>query len=88
MYLVVFANDFAENEYLELKKTNIGAFKKANDLIKELKLHPEFGTGQPEKLKQELTGLWSRRLNKKDRLIYEIDEEDMTVIMHSFLGHY
>ena len=46
------------------------------------------GIGNPEQLKYELSGFWSRRLNQKDRLIYQILEEEVIVIVVSALGHY
>jgi toxin YoeB len=42
--------------------------------------------GKPEPLKYELSGLWSRRINKDHRLIYEITQN--IVIIHSAKGHY
>lgn len=55
----------------------------------ELSDHPTTGIGNPELLKHSLSGLWSRRLNKKDRLIYEIFEEpEELVIVIAALGHY
>ena len=38
------------------------------------------------KLKHQLTGLWSRRINKEHRIIYEINE--YSVLIHSARGHY
>ncbi|WP_229203339.1 Txe/YoeB family addiction module toxin [Dyadobacter jejuensis] len=49
---------------------------------------PQTGIGEPKKLKNELSGLWSRRINKKDRLVYEIVESEAIVIILSALGHY
>jgi toxin YoeB len=48
-------------------------------LIKELRIHPFTGTGKPEQLKHELTGKWSRRINKVHRLIYEV-KGDVVII--------
>jgi len=53
-----------------------------------LEEHPFTGTGQPEQLKYELIGLWSRRINQKDRLIYEVNQSVVTVKVISALGHY
>jgi len=54
----------------------------------ELENNPEIGNGNPEKLKHQLVGLWSRRINSKDRLIYKIDELEVTIIILSAKGHY
>ncbi|MFZ1748776.1 MAG: Txe/YoeB family addiction module toxin, partial [Saprospiraceae bacterium] len=61
---------------------------KLEQIIYELSEHPDFGTGRPERLKHHLSGYWSRRLNKKDRLIYQILGDEVVVIVVSALGHY
>jgi toxin YoeB len=55
-------------------------------LIEDIQLHPETGLGNPEPLKYELSGLWSRKIDKGNRLIYEIFENNLHVI--SMRGHY
>jgi toxin YoeB len=57
-------------------------------ILLELENHPTTGTGKPELLKHELSGYWSRRLNKKDRIIYQILEDEVIVVVVSALGHY
>lgn len=49
--------------------------KKVNSLLDELREHPYTGTGKPEQLKGNWSGYWSRRINKKDRLIYAVEED-------------
>jgi toxin YoeB len=61
--------------------------KKINVLLEELSEHPLFGTGKPEALKHNLTGLWSRRITQEHRLVYEIIGE-VVVIIHAAKGHY
>ena len=34
---------------------------------------PYAGLGQPEPLKHDLTGYWSRRITKEDRLVYRVE---------------
>jgi toxin YoeB len=64
------------------------AIKKIMEIIKELRLHPKTGIGKPEELIYDLAGYWSRRIDKKNRLIYRIEDEKITVIVISALGHY
>ena len=72
-----------------LKSGDKISLKKLNIILEELEIHPQIGTGNPEQLKHNLSGFWSRRLNKKDRLIYEIIEEpENLVVVVSALGHY
>ncbi|WP_233244144.1 Txe/YoeB family addiction module toxin [Brumimicrobium oceani] len=46
------------------------------------------GTGKPEQLKHELSGYWSRRINKEHRIVYEVFEEENKVVVLSLKGHY
>jgi len=62
--------------------------RKINALLDELELHPLTGTGRPEKLKQNLAGYMSRRINREHRLLYRIDESQKIVTVVSFRGHY
>ncbi|KOS06171.1 addiction module toxin YoeB [Flavobacterium akiainvivens] len=70
------------------KSGNKANIKKIEMLFIELSEHPYEGTGQPEQLKHELAGYWSRRINQKDRLIYSVVEAVVTVTIVSALGHY
>ncbi|HEY9560415.1 MAG TPA: Txe/YoeB family addiction module toxin [Anseongella sp.] len=60
--------------------------KKISELIENIKIHPFEGIGKPELLKHNLSGLWSRRINREHRLIYEVG--DTFVQVHSLVGHY
>ena len=62
--------------------------KKISTLFNELIEHPTSGTGQPEKLKHEFSGCWSRRINQKHRLVYRIEEVEVIVIVLQAAGHY
>jgi toxin YoeB len=57
-----------------------------SDLIKDICAHPFTGIGKPEPLKHELSGLWSRRITKQHRIIYEIFNNKISII--SMKGHY
>ena len=70
------------------KSGNKSSIKKIEKILLELTEHPFLGEGQPEELKYNFKGYWSRRINSKDRLIYRIDEENVTVYVISAIGHY
>ena len=56
-------------------------------ILKELlRNDPRYGLGKPEPLKHHLTGLWSRRLSDKDRLIYRFDKQ--SIFIFAIGGHY
>lgn len=79
----------AELDIIKHKKgAVIKVLLKIDKLINELRLHPTFGTGKPEKLKHYLVPTWSRRITEKHRLVYRIEEENVIVLILSFWGHY
>jgi toxin YoeB len=85
----VIVSERAKKDLLNIQKSGDKAsIKKAENIISELYDHPETGIGKPERLKYELSGLWSRQINKKDRLIYLIEDQIITVTVVSALGHY
>jgi toxin YoeB len=81
--------DKAKDDFYKIRKSGDKAtIKKLEKIILELSEHPKTGIGKPEQLKHELSGYWSRQLNKKDRLIYQIIEDKVIVVVVSALGHY
>lgn len=54
------------------KSGNVQAQKKISQLIQAIQENPFFGIGQPEELKYDWKGLWSRRINLEHRIIYEV----------------
>ena len=79
----------AEKDLSRLKRSGQRAdIKKVAELIKELSEHPRTGTGHPEQLRNYEGEVWSRKLNKKDRLVYEIYDDIIVVVVIQALGHY
>lgn len=70
------------------KSGNKPTIKKIETILRELEIHPYTGEGQPEELKYNLRGYWSRRINSKDRLIYTVNESTVFVEVLSAMGHY
>ncbi len=87
-YKIVLRSD-AEKDLSKHKKAgNISTNKKITSIFKDLENNPYTGVGNPEKLKHNLAGLWSRRINQKDRIVYEVKENIVTVFVLSAMGHY
>jgi len=79
----------AQNDLKQLYKSgNNASIIRIEKIFQELENNPTSGTGNPEQLKHQLTGCWSRRINKRDRLIYEIYEPELLVAVLSASGHY
>ena len=72
-----------------LKKSgNKTLMVKIEKILIELSEHPTYGTGQVEQLKGNLSGYWSRRIDKFNRIIYFIEEKIVTITIISAKGHY
>lgn len=69
-----------------IAKSNEQAFKKYLSFLPQLEEHPMTGTGHPEQHKHE-NEIWTRNINKKDRIAYTIDEENFIVKIVRILGH-
>jgi toxin YoeB len=87
-YTLVFTKIALDDITKHKKSGDIVVLKKIEKLLNELMEHPMTGTGQPEPLKHNLTGLYSRRINQKHRLVYHIDHETVTVQVLSAWAHY
>lgn len=67
-------------------KNDIKMVKKIYALLENCSKTPFEGIGQPEALKANYSGYWSRRIDKEHRIVYKI--EDDRIIVHSLYGHY
>lgn len=77
----------AEEDLFFWKRANkIAILKKIRTLLESILESPYSGIGKPEALKHELSGKWSRKITKSDRLIYQIVENKLYVF--SLKGHY
>lgn len=79
----------AEKELSQLKRSGKRAdIEKVSNFFKEISEEPRAGTGKPEQLKHYEGEVWSRRINQKDRFVYEIYEGEVLVVVIHALGHY
>ena len=72
--------DEAWNDYLNWQSTDKQTLKRINLLIKDVIRSPFEGIGKPEPLKHNLSGLWSRRIDKTNRLVYEVLDQQILII--------
>ena len=85
MYSIVYTKK-AVNDIPKLKSAKLD--KKAKTLIELIRENP-YQTPPPyEKLQGDLQGAYSRRINIKHRLVYEVFEEEQTVKIISLWTHY
>jgi toxin YoeB len=70
----------AWDQYLHWHATDKAMVRKINRLIEECTRHPFDGTGKPEPLKGDLSGFWSRRIDREHRLVYRVVDGGLDII--------
>ncbi len=78
----------AKEDLAKLKRNEPKAFMKARKFLNELMEHPYVGTGHPEPLRGDRSGQWSRTITKKHRLVYEVHDNEVYVLVVAAYGHY
>lgn len=68
------------DDYLYWQATDKKILKRINTLIEDIKRHPYTGIGDPEPLKHNWSGYWSRRIDREHRLVYKADARDITIV--------
>ncbi len=72
--------DDAWDDYLYWQTQDKKTLKRINKLINDVKRSPFEGIGKPERLKESLSGFWSRRIDDTNRLVYAVDDQAITII--------
>lgn len=88
VYRVIFSEVFKEDITKHFKSGNKKLIAKIETLLSELSENPRTGTGKPEQLKGFTVETWSRRIDSKHRLVYEIRDHKLLVTAISAYGHY
>ena len=76
----------AWQDYLSWQQQDKKMLKKINQLIKDIQRTPFEGVGKPEPLKYDLSGFWSRRIDREHRLVYLV--QDNEILIYSCRYHY
>ena len=74
-------------DYLYWQANDKKILKKINDLLKDIERNGALnGIGKTERLKENLQGYFSRRIDEKNRLVYKIFENSIEIFQCR--GHY
>ncbi|MCA7973779.1 Txe/YoeB family addiction module toxin [Burkholderia sp. AU39826] len=76
---VLFTSD-AWDDYVYWQRQDRKTLKRINQLIRETRPTPFEGVGKPEPLKAHLSGFWSRRIDDTNRLVYEADDLQISIV--------
>ena len=79
--------DTGWNQYTEWQGQDKRTIKRINQLLKSIDRDGIMqGIGKPELLKHDKSGLYSRRIDEANRLVYEMSNN--LIIVKSCKGHY
>lgn len=87
MYAVEYSKA-AEKTLKKWKKSNPQVFKKATEVLIDIMKHPRTGIGHPEALIGGRDITYSRHITTHDRIIYDIYDEKVRVLVIQMEEHY
>jgi toxin YoeB len=70
----------AWRDYVYWQVQDKKTLRRINKLISDVQRTPLEGIGKPEPLKENLSGLWSRRIDESNRLVYVVSDNQLTII--------
>ncbi len=73
-------------DYVSWQTEDKKILKRINQLIKDIQRSPFQGMGNPERLKYDLSGFWSRRIDREHRLVYQVIDQE--ILIYSCKYHY
>lgn len=82
---IVFSKN-AWEDYNSWLSDNKKMLSKINLLIKDIQINAYSGKGKLEPLKYDLQGLWSRRIDKEHRLVYQVVDD--SILIYACRYHY
>lgn len=78
--------DESWEDYLYWQINDKKMLQRINELLKDISRNSYIGIGKPEPLKYKYKGFWSRRINDKHRLIYQVKQDEILIAKCRF--HY
>jgi toxin YoeB len=82
---LIFQNEGWE-DYCYWQTVDKKTLRKINEIIRDIQRSPFDGIGKPEPLKRNLSGYWSRRIDKENRLVYFRETDAIVIVSCRF--HY
>ena len=79
-------DEAAWTDYLYWQTQDKKTLKKINNLLKDIDRNGYIGIGNPEPLRGDKSGFWSRRIDEYNRIVYRI--RDNVIEIASYKDHY
>lgn len=70
----------AWQDYLYWQSRDRKTLKRINMLIKDIQRQPFDGLGDPEPLRHQWSGYWSRRIDREHRLVYKVTDSAIVIV--------
>jgi len=84
--MILIWSEDAWDDYLHWQAQDKQILRRINELIKAIQRDPFKGIGDPEPLKHNWAGYWSRRINREHRIIYKVQKDELWIVQSRF--HY
>lgn len=85
-YKIVYSKDDAIKDIQKLQRASLGT--KAKALIEVIRNNPYQTPPSYEKLVGDLSGMYSRRINRQHRIVYQVFEDEKVVKIVRMWTHY
>ena len=72
-------DDDAWDAYVAWQAKDKKTLKKINELLKDIDRNGYKGIGNPKPLRENLSGYWSRDIDKKNRIVYKIENDEIRI---------
>ena len=70
----------AWEDYLYWQARDKKTLKRINTLIRDIQRQPFDGLGDPEPLRHQWSGYWSRRIDREHRLVYKVTDHAIVIV--------
>lgn len=84
--MIICWSTHAWDDYLHWQQNDKKKLKRVNQLIKDIMRNPFSSIGEPEPLRHNWTGYWSRRIDREHRIVYKYEDEKIQIVKCRF--HY
>lgn len=83
-------SEHANDDYSYWEKNDAKICKRIKALLVQIQQDPFHGIGNPEPLKHNLSGYWSRRINMEHRIVYKVEGggQNKTITVIQLRYHY
>lgn len=70
----------AFEDFTSWATTDKQIYRRIVALILDILREPFSGLGKPEPLRHQMQGYWSRRIDGEHRLVYQVDDDAVTIV--------